>query len=141
MSVEALSGKDGTAKKNGSELTTDVTAWQFEPSVGTAKYASQNTGGHKVTVDTVEDFSGSITTKLDKDGVMPFRVRDKVTLQLHVNDSGNDYVTVPALIVSHPIPCDIDNGEPIEVQYNFEPRGAPTYHGILASADNSSSGA
>lgn len=128
-----FSGKSGTAKKDGSAIA-EVTGWNFEPSIGAPKYASNNTSGHKKAVAAVADFSGSITTKLDSAGNMPMRIGDGVTLELHVDDSTENYISVPALIVSHPIPCDINDGEIVEVEYGFEPQGVPTYSGILAKS-------
>lgn len=135
-SVTALSGKNGTAKVSGTELCVDVTGWNFEPTANAPKYASNRTSGHKVAVDAVHDFSGSVTTKVHKNGFMPFQIGSVVDLELHVDDSGINYVSATVLVTSHPIPCDINDGEPIEVQYSFEPRSLPTYHGILALQAN-----
>ena len=129
-----LSGKSGTASIDVFTVPAEVTGWNFEPSVGAPKYASNDTSGHKKAVAATKDFSGSITTKLDADGNMPFRIGDEVLLQLFVDDSGSNWVRMYALITSHPIPCDINDGEIVEVEYGFEPQGVPTYSGILAKS-------
>jgi len=135
---QAMSGKNGTAYKTsptGDEIA-EVTGWNFEPVTNVPKYASNMTNTHKVGVPAVDDFTGSITTKLDADG---FRHGDIVTLYLHVDDTGENYIEAPAVIASHPVPCDINDGEIVEVEYSFEPRGRPTYHGILSTEAGSSS--
>jgi len=139
---QAMSGKSGTAYMTSpteGEIV-EVTGWNFEPVTNVPKYASNATGGHKVGVPAVDDFTGSITTKLDADGHMPFRHGDIVMLYLHVDDTGLNYIEAPVVIAGHPIPCDINDGEIIEVEYSFEPRGRPTYHGILSIESGSSSG-
>lgn len=134
---QAFSGKNGTAKVGGADIA-EVTAWNFEPSANVPKYASNATDTHKVGVPAVEDFSGSITTKLDADGNMPFHVGDIATLQLHVDDTGQNYIEAQVVIASDPIPCDINDGEIVEVEYGFEPRSRPTYSGILQGPGGSS---
>jgi hypothetical protein len=134
---EAFSGKSGTAKVNDEDVA-EVTAWSFEPTANIEKYASNATSGHKKGVACVEDFSGSITTKLDANGNMPFRIGDTATVELHVDDTNENYIEAPIIIGTHPIPCDINDGKIVEVQYGFEPTGAPSYNGILAVAGGSS---
>ena len=134
---QAMSGKNGTVLLN-DEPIAEVTAWNFEPSTNVPKYASNATDGHKVGVPAVDDFTGSITTKLDADGNMPLRIGDIVTLELHVDDTEANYISAPVVIASHPIPCDINDGEIVEVQYSFEPHGRPTYNGILETVAGSS---
>jgi len=134
---EAFSGKNGTAKNAGGAIA-EVTGWSFDPNANIEKYASNSTSGHKKGVATVEDFSGSVSTKLDSDGNMPYRIGDTGTLNLHVDATDANYIAVPVIIGTHPIACDINDGKIVEVEYGFEPTGPPTYHGILATAGESS---
>lgn len=139
MATDAYSGKTGTAKKGGVDLP-DVGNWVFTPTANEDKFASNKTGGHKVVVPGVEDFTGTVTCKLPANSFAPFHIGDAASLQLHVNDSGNDYIAVEVVILSGPIECDVNDGNTVETQYGFGPTAAPVYHGRLHTSGTPSSG-
>ena len=137
--MPGFSGKTGTTKKGGSEFY-EVNSWNFNPSTNVPKYASNLTGGFKRGISAVRDSNGTVEVKIQENASMPFHDGDQIALELHGDDSGNNYIEVTAIISGTPINVDIDNGEPVSATYNFEGSLAWTGHGIFSSGGGSSSG-
>lgn len=140
MSGKGFSGKNGTVKYGSGTSLLEVTKWSFEPKTNVPKYASNATGGFKTGVAGVRDSSGKVEIKVPSDTGLPLQDGDSVTLQLHVDATGSNYFSVPAIISGMPVDCDVDGGEIVGATYNFEGNGAWTGYGILAQGGGSGSG-
>jgi hypothetical protein len=127
----AVSGKAGTVLVGASPVT-EVTKWTFEGSAQVHKYASNTTSGHKAAVAGVRDGKGTIETKVASDVI--WTAGQAVTLVLQGPTSG-DTITVPAIIATTPVDCDINDGNIISATYTFEANGAWTGAGIFAGID------
>jgi hypothetical protein len=138
MSTGAFSGKDATFKSGGAALDVDVVGWNCDPSAADHRYGSDKTSGHKVAVAGTKDSNATVRIKLHSSQAMPFNVGDTLTAQFHVDDTGNNYIQQDVVVLSDPIPCDIDDGEPSEVEFALGPRGAPVYFGTLWAGAGSS---
>lgn len=124
----AFTGKRGTAFKNGAKIC-DTSKWTFEPSVAVGKYVSNCTNGFKKSVDGAGDSKGTIEIKVDENGKIPMVPGNRVTLALHVDDSGNNYYEVPAMVSTTPIEVDFASENPVAMTFNFEGDGPWTGHG------------
>ena len=127
----SISGKNGTVKVGATDVF-EVTKWTFDPQCAVPKYNSNNTGGYKTGVPGVFDGKGTVEVKLDETNTLDFLVGATPTLLLHVDDSGSNFYSVPAIISGAPIECDIDGGEIVAVTYAFEANGAWTANGAVA---------
>ena len=129
--MTAISGKNGTVKVGVSDVF-EVTKWSFDPQCAVPKYNSNKTGGYKTGVPGVFDGKGTIEVRLDTANSLDFLVGNSVTLLLHVDETGSNYYSVPAIISGAPIEVDIDGGEVVGVTYAFEASGAWTANGAVA---------
>lgn len=149
-----FSGKGGTAKVSANQddvtvlpgaattVVCEVTKWTLDPSVAVSKYNSNKTGGHKKAVGGVRDTKGTIEIKLHGSDGQQLKPGDRVGVELHVNDSGNDYFQIEEAIISGaPINCDIDNGEVVGETYPFEASDLSGFGLLSAYGDNTSGGA
>jgi hypothetical protein len=137
MATDGLSGKDGTAYKDSSEITgIEIVGWKLEPKTNTPKHCTNATNGIKVPLAGVRECSGSMDVKLKKNGFLPFQDGDTVSLKLYVDDSS--YWTVSAIIASTPVEVDIDGGEWVGGTFNFE---VSSWSGTGCVGVSSSSGA
>jgi len=138
MPTSAFSGKDAKFKSGGVDLDVDMVGWDFEPSVADHRIASDKTGGHKVTITGTGDSNARVRCKLSSSNAVPFNVDDVVVAQFHVDDTGNNYIAQTVVVLTAPIPSDIVEGEPSEVEYTMGPRGAPVYYGLCWAGAGSS---
>lgn len=129
--MAAISGKNGNVKV-GLNNVVEVTKWTFDPQCAVPKYNSNNTSGYKTGVAGVFDGKGTVEVKLDTASSLDFLVGQSVTLELHVDATGSNYYSVPAIISGAPIACDIDGGEIVGVTYAFEATGQWTPNGAVA---------
>jgi len=133
-----LTGKDGTFKKDGSALTVDVTFWRFEPKASEQRFASDKTSGTKVSYVSVKDWDAIVRVKIPASGTLPFNLDDTFAMQLHGDDTGNNYISANGIILGSPIPCDINEGQDSEVEFSIGPRGPALYHGLYWAGAGSS---
>jgi hypothetical protein len=138
MSMSVISGKDGTLHVGSGEVT-PVTNWRLEKTSGNKAYAANDTGGARRRVAGVRDCRGSFEVKATSTGHMPVDEGDSVTLQLHVDDSGNNYYQVPAIIDQVRVDVDISQGEIVAYVIDFSGDGLLAAYGILAKSSESSS--
>jgi hypothetical protein len=131
------SGKDATFKSGGVALSVDVVGWNHEESAADHRIATDKTAGHKVSVLGTGDSNIRLRVKVPSSGSLPFDLRDELAAQFHVDNTGNNYIAQNVIVASKPIPVDVDDGEPSEVEYVLGPRGAPVYHGSLCAAGSS----
>jgi hypothetical protein len=136
---DILTGKNGLVKNNATQLTGHVTGWTFEQQGGEQRFNSDKTSGHKVAFRTVDDFSATIRIKVPASGAkIPFNRGDQIVMNLHGDTTGNNYIGANAVVLTHGVPCDIDNGENSEIEYTLGPRGPAMFHGLYWSGAGSS---
>lgn len=129
MSSQGFSGKTGTGFKGGNKIC-DLGKWSLEQNAAVPKYASNCTDGVKFGVAGVEDSKGTIEVKVQKNGRIQMVAGQTVVLQLHVNDTGDDYWEGTAIIASNPVEVDVNEGNPVSMTYNFEGISRWVGHGI-----------
>lgn len=141
MSGNALSGKNGNAKVSGGADLVELTGWTYTPSVAVPKWASNSTSGVKTGLVGTKDSSGTLECKVPASDAnhLPFRPGSEAVLELHLDQTGFNYVKVTAIIREMPIDTKIDpDGEAIRVSFNFEGISNPLYFGVLAPPGSSS---
>ena len=137
--MSVISGKDGTLHIGDSEVT-PMTNWTLEKTSSNKDYAANDTGGSKQRVAGVKDCSGSFEVKATDTGNVPLDEGDPVTLELHVDDSGNNYYQVPAIIDRIQVDVDINQGEIVAYAIDFSGNGPIAAYGVLNKTGGSSSG-
>ena len=127
-----MSGKDGTLYREGVEVV-PVNNWKLSLDVSLHAYAANDTNATKRRVAGVEDSTGSFTVGVESDAgaCCPVTRGEHVTLQLHIDDTGNNYYEVPVVIGSFELDCDINDGGPLIWTVNFEGDGVVVAHGSL----------
>ncbi|MEE9603281.1 MAG: hypothetical protein V3V75_08255 [Thermoguttaceae bacterium] len=128
-----LSGKNGTLYISSSEIT-PVSNWRLRITSDNPNYAANDTGGWKQRAAGVRDSSGSFDVKVDSGGNCPVEEGDSITLKLHVDDTGNNYYEVPALIDRIEVEVDINEGRIVAYGLDFSGNGAVVANGILAKS-------
>lgn len=139
MSGRGFSGVGGDVKVGGSAVA-EVASWSFEPKVAVPKYVSNATAGYKAAVAGAKDGSGKVEVVLPSDGNVPWGIGDSVTLVLHLDASGSNYLSVPAIIESAPIEVKLDGESIVSITYAFQSNGAWTEAGIMSATPSSSPG-
>lgn len=119
----------------------ELTGWDFEPKAAIPKWASNDSNGFKKGVAGVEDSSGKIDGKLDKDNRFSLKPGKEVTLTLYPNKHvTTDKIVVRAIIGNTPVSVKIDpDGEPPTVTYNWEGIAPPQYFGFFRSMEETGS--
>ncbi len=129
---DLMSGRNATFHKGGSPLTADCIGWNFRVGGNSTKYASDKTSGHKVEYITVDDFEADVTVKVPTTGTMELGRGMTFTAKFQGDDSGNNYIEAPVIVLSHPVPGDINEGQTNEVVFTLGPRGPATFFGVYA---------
>ena len=132
------SGKLGTLKKEGNAVS-NITNWAFTPLYELNEYMSNETSGRKGRVVAGGDSSGSFICLADAAGLAPISEGEQVELELHVDDTGANYITVQALISDVPLACDVTGGGNVEYTVNWAENGGYTRHGTLRTTEEASS--
>lgn len=138
--MSGFSGKRGSVKNSttGAHLA-EVLGWDFDPKTAVPKWASNTTSGVKTGVAGVGDSSGKIEVKMDGTIPVNFRPGNQVILELHADNSGNNYIKVTAIMENVPISSKIDpDGEPVSITYNFQGITNPVMYGLFAASGSSS---
>lgn len=133
-----LSGKSGTFKEGGTALDVDVVGWDFEETPNTQKFASDKTSGCKYEYVTVTDWTAKVRVKIPSTGTLPFNPGDTFAMELHGDDSGNNYVKANGIVIGGAVPCDITEGQNSEVEYSIGPRGPAIKYGVYWAGAGSS---
>lgn len=128
--MAVLSGKDGTLKLGGAEVT-PITHWKIEKTAASKAYSANDTGGARKRVPGAKDCSGRFEIQATDSGNVPVEEGDAVTLQLHVDDSGENYYEVPALVERIRAEVDISEGRTVAHVVTFSGNGPTTAHGML----------
>lgn len=111
-----------------------VTQWDLTIVSDNKSYAANDTAGWKKRVAGIKDSRGSFVIHVDSTGNAPVSEGDSITLKLHIDNSGNNYYTVPAMIDEIKTNCNINAGNIIALQITFSGNGALTKNGILAES-------
>lgn len=120
--MAGISGKNGKIMIGSSNLT-DCTGWTFDREVEIHKYGSCSSNGFKKKVDGTKDGMGTISGKYDPDDPIEDYIEegDHVTLLLYVDAS--KFYSVPAIIAKLSVKVDVDSGEPVSWDADFEADG------------------
>lgn len=131
-------GKRGTMKLDGTELV-PITNWKTKPTVATSAFHTNESGGSKNREAGVEDSTGSFDLKLKEGAFFPVERGQKVVLQLHIDETTQNYYEVPAIIKEWDLDCDINDGKEFTVPVTWEGNGPMIGHGTLAKAGSGGS--
>jgi hypothetical protein len=138
----AFSGKHGTAKAAPTGGTPaafyEVTGWKIDPKIEAPKHCSNLTLGMKVPIYGVSEWAGSIEVMLQDPGAIPFNC-GYYDIELHVDDSTQNYFSGTVLITGGALDCQISDGKEVTVSFPFEGASALTPHGILTLTGGSGS--
>lgn len=136
--MAVISGKDGTLYLDGSEIT-PVTNWTLVKLSENKDYAANDTGGARKRVSGIKDCRGTFEVKAADSQNVPCEEGDTATLKLHVDESGDNYYEVPAIIDQIEVDVDINRGEIVAYAIAFSGNGAIVPYGILDKSGTSSS--
>ncbi len=125
-----ISGKDGTLKLGDAEVT-QVTNWRIEKASRNKAYTANDTGAARKRVPGAKDCSGRFEIQAADSGHVPVEEGDTVMLELHVDDSGENYYEVPAIVDLIRANVDISEGKTVAHLVTFSGNGPITGHGIL----------
>jgi len=131
--MAVISGKNGTLYVGANEIT-PVSNWKLAVTGSQRDYAANDTGGWRRRVAGAKDCCGSMEISVAEGGHCPVETGDAVTLKLHVDDTGNNYYHVEALIGRIGAETNIKNGEVVVQRIDFAGNGGVTPHGVLAVA-------
>jgi hypothetical protein len=127
--MAVLSGKNGTLFLGGSEIT-PVSNWKLVATSNNPDYAANDTGGWKKRVAGVRDASGSFEIKAADNQHCPVEEGDAPTLNLHLDNTGNNYYEVPAIIDKISVDVNISKGEIVAYVVDFSGNGPVVRYGV-----------
>ncbi len=130
--MAVMSGKNGTLFCNGEQVA-PLTNWKLAVTSKNLDYVANDTGGWTARAAGPRDSSGSFQVKADDAGHCPVAEGDAVTLDLHVDRTGNNYYAVAAIIQRIEVETDISGGKVVGYVIEFAGNGAVTPNGIVAS--------
>ena len=134
-----LSGKDGTVLIDDVEVA-QLTRWTLRRTSRNKAYTANDTGGAWKRTTGSKDATGRFLVQVTDSGSAPVEEGDAVTLELHVDDTDENYYRVPAVIDSVGTEVDVDRGELVGYRVGFSGNGPITAFGVLAKSSTSSSG-
>jgi len=129
--MAVLSGKNGTLYLGTSEVT-PVSNWRLVSTSTNPDYAANDTGGWKKRAAGVRDAAGSFEVKVTDNQNCPVEEGDMPTLKLHLDQTGNNYYEVPAVIDKISVDVDINRGEIVAYAIDFSGNGPIVRHGIVS---------
>jgi len=128
-----LSGKDGTVRLAGGELLR-VSQWRIEKTSHNKSYAANDTGGARMRVPGVKDCTGRLEIKADDAAAAPVGEGDVLALELHADDSAENYYELSAIVDAVRVEVDVAQARPVAYLVAFSGNGPITAHGILNEA-------
>jgi len=128
-----LSGKDGTVRLAQGELLR-VTEWRIEKTSTNKSYAANDTGGARKRVPGVKDCAGRLEIKADDAAGAPVGEGDVLALELHADDSAENYYELSAIVDAVRVEVDVGLARPVAYVVAFSGNGPITAHGILDKA-------
>ncbi len=131
--MAVLSGNRGTLYLNAAQVT-PVSNWKLAVISNNLDYVANDTGGWKGRAAGPSDSSGSFQLSADDQGNVPVAAGDQVTLDLHVDRTGDNYYALAAIIDRIEVAVDISAGKLVVYAVEFSGAGAIAAHGIVAKA-------
>ena len=128
-----ISGKDGTLKLDDTEVT-QVTNWRLDKASHNKSYTANDTGAARKRVPGAKDCAGRFEIKATGFRHLPVEEGDAMVLELHVDDSGENYYEVPAIVDVIKADVDISEGKTVAHVVTFSGNGPIVAHGILQKA-------
>lgn len=106
----------------------DVNTWSLNKRAVVTSFGSSDSAGYKKAVAGTKSASGQVRVKWDDALVLPCREGDSGTLNLFLNGSGvgNEKFTVPCVIETCDVECDMDDGTVTSAVLGFVSNGAWT---------------
>jgi hypothetical protein len=136
--MSRFTGIDGTVKSGGVEVT-PVTAWDASITADLKEYHDNTCGKAKKRTKGVEDSSGSLEVMLDSGMFCPVTEGAEYDLQLHVDDTGNNFLEIPAKVESIAIADSITSPDNLVYKIAWKGNGDVVKHGILAISGSAGS--
>jgi hypothetical protein len=128
--MPVLSGKDGTLRLGNTEVL-HVVFWQIEKTAAARAYTANDTGGARRRVSGVKDATGRLEVKATESGNVPVAEGDPIELELHADNSGENYYVLAAIVDSVRVEVHISEGTPVAYAIRFSADGPVTAHGVL----------
>jgi|GEM_PF-690176 len=129
--IGVLSGKDGAVWVGGQPVG-PVLWWELVRRSSSKAYVANDTAGWRRRLAGAKESAGRFEMKLRTDQPMPFREGQEVSLRLHLDQSGQNYYELPALIERISKRVHIATGEVIGCLVDFVAAGPVIGHGIVA---------
>ncbi len=83
---------------------------------------------------------GTIDVMLQDPGAVPFVEGDYADVELHVDDSGANFISGTILITGSPLDCGINDNKEVSIAYPYEQASVFVRHGTLSKEGGSSLG-
>lgn len=133
--MAAFNGCLGTVYADSEEIL-GIKNWEFSEEAESEAYRDNTTGcnsHYNVSgVETTGSFSVNLQTGATK-GKLPLRARDRVTLQLHIDDTGDNYFEQECIITSvGPYSVSPEDGSLVTCDFSFVVNGRMIGHGTLS---------
>ena len=130
--MSILCGSHGTLRIGSNELT-PLLRWKLTLIGRNLEYLTNHGGAWTQRAAGTKDCAGSFALHAAADGHCPVDVGEAVTLELHADDSGENYYQVPAIVDRIAVEAEIGEGRPLAYAVDFSGNGRFTAHGALAS--------
>ncbi len=125
-----LYGHRGTVRIGQVEVV-PLLKWTLSLISRNAQFASSLTGQWTRRVPGARDCTGTLLLHASIEHSCPLRPGQSVVLELHVDNSGENFYRVPAIVDRLSVQTDIGGGHPVGYQVEFSGDGPLTTHGIL----------
>lgn len=131
--MASQTGKGGTLFIDDVEVS-PITTWELTVNSSNKAYAANDTAGWRKRLGGIKDSSGMFVIHVDTTGNAPLDEGDMITLKLHVDNTGNNYYTVPAIVDEIKTNLNINDTDIVVLQIKFSGNGVIIKNGILAKA-------
>jgi hypothetical protein len=126
-----LYGHRGTVRVGDAEVAA-LLKWTLNLISRNVQFVSSLAGQWTRRAPGPRDCTGSLLLHASTEEGCPLRPGQSVVLKLHVDDSGENYYRVPAIVDRISVQTDISGGQPVGYAVEFSGDGQVTPHGILA---------
>lgn len=131
--MPSMSGCMGTVKYGASkEKWLGAAYWTYNEASQHGEYSDNTTDCAKFKIPGNPTGNGSIRTNLQITSGPPVAINDEVDLELHVDDTGQNYLAGLALVTALGISNEIENASEVPTyEVSYEAQGLFTRHGSL----------